>query len=330
MVAVLVVVAAGGGAIVANAMLSAAYGPEKAVTDYFAAEKSANVSTMMANATFLRGDTAAGSFFDRPGIEAMLKEPQNTDISGVKVRSSRQVDSTTQAVTVSLSWGGKEHSETYTVRQDPTRVHYVFYRSWRVQIPFITLHLTLPNQAGIIQMDGILAPTSSSAIEAIEGFHRVSMSATDFYNADSKFVDGVSDNNPTAQFAPLVSNSAKAAAADSIKQAFATCDSVKYFDCVGHAYKAKAGYQYELPLPGYGKVNATSWSLAWTIDPTDGMSTVVEAAPGEMSASNTCLTTMTVNGSQRYTFRGDWTAELTYSSGSFSSHVLDNCTTARA
>jgi len=332
LVVLLVLVAAGGGGVLANAMLSSTYGPEKAVTDYFAAQKSGNVSTMMAHATFLKGDSSSEQFFNQSAVEAMVKVPENTAIGGVKVSSSRQVNSTTQALTVSLTWGGKEHAQTYNVRQDPARVHYVFYHSWRVDIPFVTVHIALPNQAGSIKLDGI-APSviSPNAIDTIEGFHSVTMSSTDFYDQVTHEVDGVNDPNPTAAFAGTMNAPSTALVAASIKRAFANCAVATYKDCVGHTYSApNDGYLYYWNAPGYGKVYFKTYSFAWTVDPTAGMLTSVKSQTGQIAASNTCKVTMTVNGTSKYTFKGTWTADLVYTNGAFSSDVDYDCWNARA
>src|SRR5712691_1845500 len=240
-VAVVVLAALGGGGALANASLSSTYSPQRAVSDYLSAMGRGDATGMMSNATFLSDDSASSQFFTKDGVTAMLATDQNKQISNVKVGSASTVDDSTDSVSVTLSWGGAPRDLTYKVRKDSSRVHFLFYPSWRVQVPFATITLTVPNQGGTVQVDGQSLPANSKKIEAIQGFHSVAMQATDFYSANTQVADGV-DSSPIVAFPTDLSSTAKAAAADAVKAAFGnvTCD-VKYFDCPNHRYAVPAG-----------------------------------------------------------------------------------------
>src|SRR5712691_9711491 len=129
-------------------MGSSAYWPESAVTDYFAAQSQCRVSGMRANATFQQG--SSHDFFSQSAIVSMIELPQNRDVHNAKVVSSQAIDATAQSVSVSMIWGGQHRSQTYTVRKDNSRFRDFVFRYGRIVIPFVTIHITLPNQPGPI------------------------------------------------------------------------------------------------------------------------------------------------------------------------------------
>ena len=331
-IAVVVLAALGGGGVIANASLSSTYSPQKAVSDYFAAMGKGDVNGMMSNATFLQGDSTYSSFFEKDAVTAMMGLDQNKQISDVKVGSATKVDDSTSSVPVTLSWGGSARNLTYNVKKDTSRTHYLFYPSWRVQVPFTTVNVTLPNQGGALQVDGVSLPSGSgNKAEVIQGFHNITMQGTDFYSNSTQLADGVTDP-ASVSFPTDMSSSAKTAASDSIKAAFGnvTCDVNKYFDCPNHAYKVPAGYYDVLPAAG-GDIRANSnWSLVFEGDPTSGMKLSVTTTAGQVDASGTCGMKLTVDGSHVYHFTGDWTAKLTWQNGGFNSDVTINCDDARA
>ena len=330
-VAVVVLAALGGGGALANSSLSSTYSPQRAVSDYFSAMGRGDASGMMSNANFLSDDSASSQFFTKDGVTAMLAADQNKQISSVKVGSASTVDNSTDSVSVTLSWGGSSRNLTYKVRKDSSRVHFLFYPSWRVQVPFATITLTVPNQGGTVQVDGLSLPANSKKTEAIQGFHSVAMQATDFYSANTQVADGV-DSSPIVAFPTDLNSSAKAAAAASIKAAFGnvTCDAAKYFDCPNHRYTVKAGYYDILPAVG-GDIRANSWwSLAFVGDPTANMKLTVSTDSGKVDASGICGMKLTVDGSKTYNFVGVWAGTLTWTGGAFNSDVTINCDGARA
>jgi hypothetical protein len=148
LVVVLVLGGLGAGAYLANASLSSSYNADRAVTDYFAAQKRGDVHGMMSNATFLRGDGSFIDMFGEGALSAMMGVPQNLDVQNVKVTSTRVIDDSTRGVTVSMIWNGAQRSTDYVVLKDPARVHYALYYSWRVQIPYVTITVVLPRQGG--------------------------------------------------------------------------------------------------------------------------------------------------------------------------------------
>ncbi len=328
-VAVVVLAALGGGGALANASLSSTYNAQRSVSDYFSAMSRGDATGMMSNATFLSGDSTYSQFFTKDAVKAMLSFDQG--IKNVQVGAASAIDDSTDSVSVSLSWGGTARNLTYKVRKDSSRVHYLFYPSWLVQVPFITISLSLPNQGGRVQVDGLSVPADATTTEAIQGIHSVSMAGTDFYDASSRIADGV-DSSPVVQFPTDFNASARAAAVATVKAAFGnvTCDVAKYFDCPNHRYNVPAGYYDTLAFPG-GDIRADSWwSLAFAGDPTTSMKLTASITAGKVDASGTCGMTLTVDGSRTYNFVGVWTGALTWVTGAFNSDVTVNCDTTRA
>jgi hypothetical protein len=314
----------GGGGVAAYELRSSLYSPERAVTDYFAAQGRGDVSGMMANATFLVGSNP--EFFNQSAIASMMQLPQNRDIHDVKVVSSQVIDATVQSVSVSMIWAGQHRSQTYTVRKDNSRFRDFVFRSWRIVIPFVTIHITLPNQPGPIQVDGITPATSDvSTVQAVDGYHRVTMSANDFYERATQVVDGV-DSPPTAEFALAVSSGAVAMAAAAVKLAFPTCDAAAYTGCLNHTYSApNDGRLWFFDLPGYGRVFWTTYRVTLVGDPTSDMKLVVPPDAGKLNASGTCTVTVTFDGQRNYNLAGSWTATLTLDSGRFVADLASDC-----
>ena len=328
-VAVVLILMLGGGAALANASLSSTYSPKAAVMDFFAAQARGDVNGMWSNATF---ETGGGSqdFFTKDAVTAMMANDQNRAVSNVSVGSTQDLDSSTSKLSVTMTWAGTQITQTYTVSKDTSRVHELFYYSWRVEIPAWAIGVTLPNQAGLVQIDGISA-SSPTSVQVIQGYHSVKMAGTDIYDEATQ-VANASDGSTNVTFPTTVSPGALKAAADSVKGAFAneTCDTSKYFDCPNHKYTVPAGYYDTLPAAG-GDIRAnSSWIIVFTGDPTTDMKLVVTTDAGKVTASGTCAMTLTVDGNKTYKFTGDWTATLTYSSGTVASDVLENCDAARA
>jgi hypothetical protein len=322
--ALLEILVLGGGGVAGYELRSSTYSPERAVTDYFAAQSRGDVSGMMANATFQQG--ANPEFFRQSGIAAMMDVPQNKDVRNVKVVSSHAIDATTQAVAVSLTWAGQQHTQTYTVLKDNSKFRDLIYRAWRVVIPFVAIHITLPNQPGPIQVDGISPATSDvSNIQVVEGYHSVTMNANAFYDRTSQLVDGV-DGTPAATFASDVSSGAIAMAAAAVKLAFPNCDVSVSTGCLNHTYNAPSGgRRYYFDLPGYGQVFWSTYKVTLVGDPTSDMKLVVPTDAGKVNASGTCTVTVTFDGTSNYNLAGPWTATLTLDNGQFTADLASNC-----
>jgi hypothetical protein len=318
------ILALGGGGAAAYEQRSSTYSPERAVTDYFAAQSQGDVSGMMANATFQPGSDL--EFFSPSAIASMMALSQNKDVHNVKVVSSQAIDATAQSVSVSMIWGGQHRSLTYTVRKDNSRFRDFVFRYWRIVIPFVTIHITLPNQAGPIQVDGITPATSDvSGIQAVDGYHRVTMSANEFYERLSQVVDGV-DSPPTAEFAPALSSGAVAMAAAAVRLAFPNCDAAAYTGCLNHTYSApNDGRLWFFDLPGYGRVFWTTYRVTLVGDPTSDMKLVVPPDAGKVNASGTCAVAVTFDGQRNYNLAGPWTAILTLDSGRFTADLASDC-----
>jgi hypothetical protein len=327
--ALLEILVLGGSGLAAYELRASTYSPERAVTDYFAAQSQGDVSGMMANATFQPGSDL--EFFKQAAITSMMALPQNKDVHNVKVVSSHAIDATAQSVSVSMIWGGQHRSQTYNVRKDNSRFRDLVFRAWRIVIPFVTIHITLPNQPGPIQVDGITPATSDlSTFEAVEGYHKVTMSANDFYDRASQVVDGV-DSPPTAKFAPDVSSGAVGLAAAAVKLAFPNCDASVYSGCLNHTYSApNDGRKYFFNLPGYGQVFWTSYKVTLVGDPTSDMKLVVPPESGKVNASGTCAVTVTFDGTSNYNLAGPWTATLALDSGRFTADLASDCWATKA
>jgi hypothetical protein len=328
--AVLEILALGGGGLAGYELRSSTYSPERAVTDYFAAQGQGDVSGMMANATFQQGSNR--EFFSQGAIAAMMRMPQNMDVHNVRVVSSQAIDATAKSVSVSMIWGGQHRSLAYTVRKDNSRFRDLVFRSWRIVIPFATIHITLPNQPGPIEVDGITPATSDvSSIQAVDGYHLVTMSANDFYNRASQVVDAV-DSPPNAEFIPAdISPGAMTQAAAAVKLAFPNCDASVYTGCLNHTYNAPSdGRRYYFDLPGYGQVFWSTYKVTLVGDPTSDMKLVVPTDAGKVNASGTCTVTVTFDGTSNYNLAGPWTATLTLDAGRFTADLASNCWAKKA
>jgi len=325
-------VAGGAGAFAANSYLSDTYSPQRAVLSYFTAQGRGDVDGMMSNATFLRGDGSYEQFFDRVGVRSMMDIAQNRDISEVKILATKTVSSESDLVDVSMMWAGTQHIYNYTVSKDASRTNYFFYSSWRVDIPYTTITITLPPQPGAIELDGMPMPESTvTSVQAIAGFHAVTMLATPFYDATLKLVDGV-DASPVAGFdGTQLSPTTVIAAGAAIRAGANACDAAQYSDCPGHTYRApnRAGWIYFLTLPGYPEIDYTTYAFKYSGDITSGMKLAVPKDEGLMYATGTCAVTLTVNGSRTYRFTGTWGATLTWANGAFTAEVFPNCEKAK-
>jgi len=333
---VLVLLLAVGGvmAVLANSSLMSTYSAQRTVTDYFAAQKSANTAYMLANANFLRGDGSYSEYFDEGGLKAMLAIPQNTDIQDVNVASTTVVDSNTTTVNVTLTWAGHHVVQAYTLHRDLARVHYNFYNSWRIDIPFQSINVTLPNQPGSIAVDGLGLPQGAlSNIQVMQGFHKVTMDATPLYDQASADADAIVAG-ASVVFPSTISATATAAAKLAIKKAFGTCDkalnAVK--GCLSHTYYAanQPGFIYFFNMPGYGEIDYTRYVMTLTSDPTKDIKLTVSADVNKVAASGACNFTMTVDGTRKYYFKGPWNGTLTMFNGSFISNVTYYCLTSKA
>lgn len=326
--AVLILVLAVGG-VGGNALLSSIYSPEGAVTDYFAAQSRGDAGGMVANAIFQPGLNP--ELFTRSAIESMMNVRQNSDLRNIKVVSSQAIDSSTQSVAVSMTWAGKPHRETYTVRKDNSKSRFLFYHAWRIVIPSVTIHVSLPNQPGKFEVDGITPSASDvSIVQVVEGYHKMTMSATFAYDKTSQVVDAA-DGSPTATFAPSVNSTVAAEAGTAIRFAFTNCDASQYTGCFDHTYSApNDGQRWFFDLPGYGKVFWTTYRITLLGDPTSGMTLDVPSDAGTLHASGTCTVTYTIDGSKDYYLAGTWTAVLTLASGSFIAQVAADCSESKA
>jgi len=281
---------------------------------------------MFNNANFLRGDGSYSEYFDAGGIAAMLALPQNTDIQDVRVASTTVVDSNTSTVNVTMTWAGHHVVRAYTVHKDLTRVHYNFYYSWRIDIPFASINLTLPNQPGSIAVDGLTLPQGAvKDIQVVQGFHKVTMGSSDIYDNASMDADAI-DSGPSVVVPGTISAAAIATAKKTVQQGFNNCKTIVY-QCLNKVYNAPStpGFIYYFTLPGYGDVPYLTYKYTLTRDPTTGMKVVVDAADGKLLVSGTCAYTMTIDGSKQYLLKGSWKGTLTVVSGGWGYDLLTDC-----
>jgi hypothetical protein len=326
-----ILLAAGG--LLANAALSQAYSPRQAVRDYFSALRHRDADGMLSNATFVRGEGAYSYFFGKLAVQNMLQLPANSDLKNISIKSERVIDDSSREITVSMIWNGKNRSQTLIVRKDPSRVHWLLYPSWRVEIPSTLIRVTLPNQPGLVSLDGIPAPNENqTAVLAIQGFHEVAMAQTAFYDIDSQSVDAT-DSPAAVTFKGTIKPAALQLVNQAIKDGLVSnsCDASKYDGCFNHTYNAPdRNFIYYFTLPGYGNVSYNSYVDTLTNDPTAGIKLTVEAATGKVSVSGTCNSTVRVDGARSYTMKGDYSGTLTWNGGGFDSDLTWDCEKARA
>jgi hypothetical protein len=313
-------------AVLANTSLSQTYSARQAVQNYFAALTHRDADGMLANATFLKGEGSYSYFFGKAALQGMLKLPANSNIHNVRVTSVRELDASSSSVTVSMSRNGKERTETLTVRKASGDVHWLFYPSWRVEIPSALIQVTLPSQAGLVSLDGIpAAPNNQAAIQAIPGLHRVTMAGTTLLDSASQDVDAI-DPPASVTLAGTIRASALDAAKKAVMDAMNSCDATTYDGCFNHTYTAPdRNFIYYFTLPGYGNISYAKYVNSLTNDPTAGMKLTVQADTGKVSVSGSCAATVTVDGSRHYTLKGDFSGTLTWAGDSFGSDLSWDC-----
>ena len=325
--AAVLVVALAVGAFAANSSLSQTYSPQRAVADYLNAQQKGDVNGMWSRASYLHGDGSYERMFDQAALRAMMKLPANSKLRDVRITSTRQLDSASSLVAVSLLWNDVPRALTFTVRKDPSASHWLLYPSWKVEIPSTTVSVTLPNQPGMILVDGIYPPpgATQTSIKVISGFHEVAMLETPLLDSASKQVDAVGDTPVSIPGA--ISKSAIAKASDAVKAAFTHCTGDGCFD---HTYTAPDhNYIYYLPLPGYGNIDYARYVITLAGDPTASMKLTVLADTGKVSVSGPCTSTFTINGGSKYALKGDFDGTLTWNGGVFDANLGWNCWTAK-
>jgi len=320
------------GAILAHLSLSQTYSAQRAVEDYFAAQARSDVTGMLSNATFLRGEGSYAAFYDKAMVTEMMRSTQNSEIREVKVTEMHDIGSGVKSVTVSMVRAGNTHIQNYTVRKDPGRVNWFLYPSWRIEIPSTTIHITLPNQAGPITVDGVDPPPGANPgeIQTISGFHVVNMASTSILDRSTQLVDAT-DPNATVTMPGNVGDAALVLARAAVTDAFKNCDAAKHSGCINHTYRApNNNYIYFLRLPGYGEVDYTTYQFTLAGDPTSGMKLTVESETGKVSVSGSCAVTLTADGGRHYNLKGTYDGTLNWEAGDFSAHIVSDCAAQKA
>lgn len=325
--AAIAVVLLGGAAIGANLVLAGTYSPQRALSDYLRAQSRGDVDGMWQNGTFQGGEGAYHVFFTRDALAAMIRDPRNTDISRVAVTSARQLDSNTELVTASLYWYGSRRSIDFRVVKDTSRMHWLLYPTWRVVAPTGTINFTFPNQGGSITIDGLLLPDSSgSAIAVISGEHQAAMTATDIVAGETHTVDvSLPSSSASVEFHDALAPAASKAAADSVMQAFASCDAAKDLHCPNHSYSApNDGNLYFFVAPDGSRVFYTHYTVSLVGDPTAGMATTFEPQDGHLSVTGAC-TTRVATGARNVDHAGHFDGKLIWNGSGFDSDLSWTC-----
>ena len=320
LIVLLIVAALGAGVVFVNASLTATYSPEKAVSDYLDAQKRGDAAFMFSNANYLKGDGSYSQYFDDSEVAVMAGYVENIDLRDIKVSTAVPIDSTSANVNVTMNWHGHSVQRAYTVHKDLSRVHYNFYNSWRIDIPSASIHFTLPEQPGVISVDGLPVPTGAVGdLQVIQGFHKVTMNGTDLYARASADADSIT-GNPDVVFSNTISATAIAAAKAAVKRAFLNCNASSSRGCLNHLYYSEGDPNYNyflINLPGYPQVQYNNFKWTLTRDQTIGMKLVVQPDGGKVLASGACYYTLTVDGSRKYNFKGTWRGMLIMSGGTF-------------
>ena len=325
--AAIAIVLFSGAAIGANVVLAGAYSPQKALSDYLRAQGRGDVNGMWANGVFQGGEGAYHVFFSRDALAAMMSDPRNTLVSRVNVTSTRQLDGTTDIVTASLDWYGSPRSIDFRVVKDTSRMHWFLYPSWRVVAPTGTINFTYPNQGGAITIDGVPLPDSSdSAIAVIGGEHHATMAATDIVAGETHTVDvSLPSSAVSVEFHDVLTPAGAKAAADSVKQAFVSCDAAKYERCVNHTYRApNDGNLYFFVAPDGSHVFYTHYTVSLVGDPTANMTTTFDSADGQVSVTGAC-TTRIATGARNVDHAGQFDGKLTWNGSGFDSDLNWSC-----
>lgn len=259
----------------------------------------------------------------------MLKLPANSDLKNVSIKSDRVIDDSSRQITVSMTWHGTNQTQTLTVRKDPSRLHWLLYPSWRVEIPSTLIRVTLPNQAGMVSLDGIPAPNENqTAVLAIQGFHQLTMAQTPLYDTDSQNVDATESSATVTLKGSIRASALQLAVKAGLSS---SCDPSKYNGCFNHTYNAPDhNFIYYFTLPGYGNVDYNSYVNTLNGDPTAGITLTVEAATAKVSVSATCNTTVTVDRTRSYNMKGDYSGTLTWNGSGFDSDLTWDCGKARS
>jgi hypothetical protein len=325
--AAIAVVVLGGAAVGANLILAGTYTPQRALVDYLHAQSRGDVNGMWQNGVFQGGEGAYHVFFSRDAVAAMMSDPRNTLISRVSVTSARQLDGNTQIVTANLDWYGSHRSIDFRVVKDTSQMHWLLYPSWRVIAPTATINFTFPNQGGAITIDGLDLPDSSgSAITVLSGEHTATMGATDIVASETHTVDvSLPSSIGAVEFHDVMTPAASKAAADSVKQAFASCDAAKDDFCPNHTYNApNDGNLYFFVAPDGSHVFYRHYTVSLLGDPTSGMTTTFESQDGHVSVTGSC-TTRTATGVKNVDHAGHFDGKLTWNGSGFDSDVSWNC-----
>lgn len=319
----LLVAAAVGG----NLALSGTYSSQRAVIDYLTAQSRGDVDGMWAGGLFQGGEGAYHVFFTREALAATMNQPANRRLSGIKVLGVRHLDGNTDAVTTSFYSNGSQVTTDFRVVKDPSRMHLLFYPSWRVVPQPATIDFSYPNQGGAITIDGIALPDSAgSSVSVIAGVHQVVMSGNPILKDVSQTVDAsLPSLSGSATLTDSLNPMAMDAARKSVRDAFGACDASKDDYCPGHTYNApNDGAQYFLNLPS-GHVFYSRYTVALAGDPTADMAISFDNTDGHLSISGTCTTTLSTDRGKVVPHSGTYDGKLVWDGAKFGSEVSWTC-----
>jgi hypothetical protein len=319
-----------------NSRLAQTYSPEQAVLDYFSAQRHGDANAMWSQATYPVAEGGYGSFFGRAAVSAMMQLKENRDVRDVRITSVRRVDSNDVVVGASLVANGTRRSEQFSVHKDTSHMHWLFYPSWRVEIPASTIQLVLDSQAGDIWVDGVPNPPGAgSNVQVIGGYHQVRMLDTHLCDGATQTVDARETVSVTFKCTPSQNalSLASAAVAAAQKDFPNRCDATSYMDCPGHVYLAPASPNIValLAVPGTGDVVVlTRYVYNLTGDLSTGMNVTVGSDRDSVLVSGPCTTTLVVDDSHHYNLKGDFHGTLHWNGQGFDADLTLSCVSAKA
>jgi hypothetical protein len=149
------------------------------------------------------------------------------------------------------------------------------------------------------------------------------MDSNDLYDRISLDAD-VIDGDASLALPSAISQTGLALAAKHVNEAFLACDAKKWNDCPNHLYHApnRPGWTYFWTLPGYPRIVYTTYKFTLTSAATLNPNLVVSNDSPKVSISGGCRFTLTVNGSQRYFFKGTWTGTLDVTDGGMNNATI--------
>ncbi len=306
--------------------LNRAYGSKAMLTTYLKAQVKGDVDTMWQNASLQRPDGSYNVFFNKDAFAATMRQPANRPFASFSIDEIKSVDADRSTATVRLTSPAGSTTQAIDLVTDSSARHLLVYPSWKIVVPAGALRLSLPNQAGVVRIDGIAVPDSvKNSIAVIAGAHHVYMAESRLLQAAEADVTAAPDSDGSVAFDGKLKPEVASAAVDAVKQVFSNCDAAKYRRCLGHTYTApRDGYQYFLTIEDGSNVFYTHYTEALVGDPTATMKETIEAADGTLSVSGSCTSRLTTD-TRTVDRNGTFDGRLVWNGSGFSSHIYYSC-----